>query len=1824
MVPETSSPNNTISEEITPNVIPLIDSNSSSEFVFPFPTPESNVTQATYRDVNVEALKIPRPRTELTDKRDRFSKTFLNPDGTTTVQSAVYSLHYLDKGAWKEINTTLRQDRSDGKNTYSMLANRFNIRLNDQSSKQSVTFSVSDQSVTYRSLSMKNVTGVVYDNTVIYNEVWKSTDLEYQVQNDQLKMELQLKDNKAPKTFSFQIDAQNVTYDLNPDGSIDFMNQNGEVAFRIPRMWVKDSTSDTLMYDRLKVSLNQLKGKNILTVTLDDTGLQYPVTIDPTTEIPTFGQNHWLFLKSDGTVLAWGDNQYGQVGDGTTETRPGPVPVAGLTNVRSVYIGNGNSYAIKQDGTVWAWGRNNNGQLGNGSKVAKLIPTQVNGLTNVTSLAVNTDHVLALKEDGTVWAWGRNLYSELGNGKWDTSLIPVQSIGLDNIKAIAASYMASMALKKDGTVWVWGYASPSGMLPLQLQGISNIIDISAGHTFYAVLKADGSVWAWGNNDEGQIDIAGRSWIDMPIQVIGLDNVKDISLGHSHTLALKSNGTIWSWGANDFGQLGNGTTSFSYTPIQINDLSNVRLIQTSAYTNRSFAILDDNTMWMWGGDSTVYNTLPVLYTVPGLGPDTIPPSTPSAFTFTNYSVNEISFHWQASTDNIGVVAYDIYLDNNVIKTVDSQLKECTINGLVTNVLYNFSIKARDAAGNSSVASSLSVYTDTISPTAPSNLKITNPNPTSASLSWDPSTDNFGVSHYTIDVRDSMGNLIATNLRTTNGSITNYTVTDLNPDLVYFFNVFAIDTSGNISNPSVIERSILIDQEAPTKPTLSMTNRTSTSISISWTASTDAFGIKAYDIYHEATLLATVAGNITSHQIIVASLPLDPKTTFKLSVKARDGAGNVSTASNVIITNTDLTAPSAPTNFRIVDQIPGSVSLSWNASSDEFGVTNYEIYASNRMGLPSRLLTTNGATSFIVTGLPPSIKYEINVKAIDFAGNKSVPSNSVSAQGSEYPPTIPKNLTAKVKTESSIYLSWDSSSDENGIIDYEIYNGSTLLVNSNSSNYTLTGLQANTTYVLSVRAKDGVGYFSGLSSAVTVTTDVTPPTTPGLLRALSSIGKNISLIWDASIDNLGVVGYEIYSGNSLIATSSGTGTSYTLSGMAVNKTYTLSIKAKDAAGNLSLASNTITVITDDVAPTAPKQLKVVPLNETSLSLSWIGSMDYYGIAAYEIYNGSEYLTTSVGTATTFTLTGLKANTVYSLSIKARDAAGNLSDASNVVLSGTDLSVPTPPNSFKATGCTATSISLSWAPSYDNVGVAGYNIYHGTVLIATSSGTGTTYTISGLTEDTFYSLTVKAWDAAGNLSIPSQTLVVSTDGKAPTAPQDLEVSQKTDSNVTLIWKPSTDNIGIASYDIYNGTTFLAFAGTATTYTFKFAKNTIYNLTVKARDAAGNISTASNIVTINTDVSYPTEPYGLTVLNRTETTIDLSWEASTDNFEVVGYKIFAKINDVRTLLATSMGKDTKYLLTGLKPNTMHILYIAAFDAAGNESVWSNPVHVSTDLTPPTAPTSLSAHIINQKNVKLTWTASTDNVEVIGYDIYLGSQFVESANVIAGQTVVEAVITGLTPSLQYSFSVKAKDAAGNIASSEILLTLRQEYIYDKAGRLSATRIVPVGYIIDYRYDKNGNLLKKVTTNSLLMDSSFEKGGDYWYFYSPNTTLDSTKVTEGKNSIKFSSSTPLNKKTIVQDTQLIEVSPNTTYTLSAMIQDNLSSGSFYVSVKEVEPNMATWEYGVMLSSTKKGQQVWDQPSIQFTTHSATVRLRIEITADSNAVGEAYIDQIVLQ
>lgn len=292
------------------------------------------------------------------------------------------------------------------------------------------------------------------------------------------------------------------------------------------------------------------------------------------------GDSHGLAIKADGTIWSWGDNSYGQLGNGTTNSSTAPAQISGLTMMTAAAAGNLFSLAVKADGTAWGWGTNTVGQLGAGSFFDHTTtPVQVSGLTNVVAVAAGYAHGMALKADGTVWSWGFNQFGQLGNGTSGVnSASPVQS-SITNVKAISTEANAkfSLALKADGTVWAWGNNQNSQLgnnvgiastTPVQVGSLTNMIAIAAGSLHGIALKADGTVWAWGTNFNGQLGNGTTTSSITPVQVSVLSNVIKIAAGDVANLALEADGTLWAWGNNGHGQIGNGTTTDVLTPVQI--------------------------------------------------------------------------------------------------------------------------------------------------------------------------------------------------------------------------------------------------------------------------------------------------------------------------------------------------------------------------------------------------------------------------------------------------------------------------------------------------------------------------------------------------------------------------------------------------------------------------------------------------------------------------------------------------------------------------------------------------------------------------------------------------------------------------------------------------------------------------------------------------------------------------------------------------------------------------------------------------------------------------------------------------------------------------------------------------------------------------------------------------------------------------------------------------------------------------------------------------------------------------------------------------------
>ena len=325
------------------------------------------------------------------------------------------------------------------------------------------------------------------------------------------------------------------------------------------------------------------------------------------------GFGHSLALKKDGTLWAWGDNSFGQLGNNSTASSSVPIQIGSDNDTyTAISAGLNFSLAVKSNGTLWAWGDNSFGQLGIGDDNTKLstVPIQVGTDNDYTAISAGTAHALALKANHSLWAWGDNTYGELGDGCYIDGINKQTVCAIRNDKtinsnipelidsgipygAIAAGYFYSLAIKDDGTLMAWGNNSHSDLgtgsstatyiVPTKIgEGFKPDADALSASKFSVLgnttvyyhslaLKSDGSLWAWGDNIFGELGDGSRTPSSAPKQILASSGFAftAVSAGDDdHSLAIKNDGSLWAWGFNSCGQLGDGTTTDSEIPIQV--------------------------------------------------------------------------------------------------------------------------------------------------------------------------------------------------------------------------------------------------------------------------------------------------------------------------------------------------------------------------------------------------------------------------------------------------------------------------------------------------------------------------------------------------------------------------------------------------------------------------------------------------------------------------------------------------------------------------------------------------------------------------------------------------------------------------------------------------------------------------------------------------------------------------------------------------------------------------------------------------------------------------------------------------------------------------------------------------------------------------------------------------------------------------------------------------------------------------------------------------------------------------------------------------------
>lgn len=318
-------------------------------------------------------------------------------------------------------------------------------------------------------------------------------------------------------------------------------------------------------------------------------------------------------IRYDGSLWGWGNNEFGQLGDGTRINRHypthimdgvidfssrrtrsmavtddgglwllGTTPTRVMDDIIAVSVGDSHVMIIKADDSLWGWGDNSRGQLGVATTESHTRENPVHIMDDVAVVSAGGFHTLAITTDGGLWAWG---WSNRGQVEGDYTVRgwgsnpdlmhpePMQIRYWQSFTAISAGDLHSMAVTDDGLLFVWGSSSSGQIGDGQTTNrrmpvnpiMEDIVAVSAGRFHSAAITSDGALWTWGSNQNGQIgnglpnEDHGRA-TRVPTHI--MDDVVSVFAGESNTLAVKTDGTVWTWGSNRSGQIGDGTATIT--------------------------------------------------------------------------------------------------------------------------------------------------------------------------------------------------------------------------------------------------------------------------------------------------------------------------------------------------------------------------------------------------------------------------------------------------------------------------------------------------------------------------------------------------------------------------------------------------------------------------------------------------------------------------------------------------------------------------------------------------------------------------------------------------------------------------------------------------------------------------------------------------------------------------------------------------------------------------------------------------------------------------------------------------------------------------------------------------------------------------------------------------------------------------------------------------------------------------------------------------------------------------------------------------------------
>ncbi|MBW9111645.1 DNRLRE domain-containing protein [Microbacterium ureisolvens] len=852
------------------------------------------------------------------------------------------------------------------------------------------------------------------------------------------------------------------------------------------------------------------------------------------------------------------------------------------------------------------------------------------------------------------------------------------------------------------------------------------------------------------------------------------------------------------------------------------------------------------------------------------------------------------------------------------------------------------------------------------------------------------------------------------------------------------------SGGVSATEIARHYALGVQDVapPSAPSGLAATHGSGGVDVSWTASTDNTRVLEYRVFRGTTadfsadadsFLATTA--TTSYHEASPALG-----TYYYRVTAVDGADNESAPSSARqLDVTDIDAPTTPASAAATQTGADGVTVTWAPSADNVEVTQYAVYRGPTSGFAiadGTLVGTVAGTTFSESGLSAGAKY-YRVVARDAAGNASAPSNTAAVTivpPDVTAPSTPGSFTATLSSGTNVTLSWDASTDDRGVSSYVLYrslasdftpSAGNRIAEVTTPGHVDTGRAAGTWYY-KVTAQDAAGNVSAAASAsVTVqppsqATEVTLTPTEDAMVAQSSP----TTLYGSS--------------NQLSARGTG-GT--------IESFIRLQLPAAPAGTVLTSAVLSVRTSNDSTAATTDSpQFRLVTGAWSEDTVNWnnrptatatgvLGTLN--GATAlntpYTVGLGADGLSSFLGQTVTLRMSGANSDNVRLWSAEASSASYRPSlRLTFTPVSGPDTQAPTAPTGLATTVANNADVTVTWSPSTDNVAVTGYSVYRGTTAGFTADAaskiadaTAASYTDNGRPQGIWY-YKVTARDAENNVSAPSASTFATILANGGT-PVEMTV-------------PITDDAMVAQSSpttLYGTSNQLSSRGTGGTIESFLA------VPLPAAPAGTVLTGAVLSVRTSTDgTAASADAHELRLMSGAWTEAAVNWNnrPQTTTSGVLGSLTGATaLNTPYTValsaepLASALGQTVTLRMSSSGADNVRVWSAEATSATYRPSVRLTFTPVAgPDTTAPSAPAGLAASVVNNADVNLTWSASTDDTGVTGYTVYRGSAAgftADSASRIADVTTTSYGDSG-RPTGTWYYKVTARDAAGNVSAA--------------------------------------------------------------------------------------------------------------------------------------------------------------------------------------------------